>query len=476
MNSAFSGLLFGLLGAIVLIYLLIVVNFQSWTDPFVIITALPAALAGIVWMLFATGHHAVGAGADRRDHVHGRGDRELACWSSASRASGCDELGDPIAAALEAGFVALPPGADDGAGDDHRHGADGARPRRGRRAERAARPRRDRRPDLRDHRDADVRARRLQHGPQEAEPAPRRRRRTGDLHGDLACPLRRRRSRAASSASPASSLGCAAAAVVVDRHHGARARADAELQDWTDAQAVPTVAVACPDARALNPTLDLPGRLEAYSRAPIFARVSGYLKSWSADIGARVKAGQVIAEIEAPDLDQQLLQARADLQSQQSSAKLSEATLNRRKQLLASNFVSQQDIDERTADFNNKTSAVNSGQANVERLEALASYKNITAPFDGVVTERNTDVGALINAGGARRADVRRVRHREAARLRQRAADLRAVDQDRREGRHHGAGISEPHLPATVEARRSRSMRRPARRGCNWRSTIRRAS
>ncbi|MEA2820929.1 MAG: hypothetical protein QOJ86_2933, partial [Bradyrhizobium sp.] len=158
--------------------------------------------------------------------------------------------------------------------------------------------------------------------------------------------------------------------------------------------------VAFPNARALNPTLELPGRLEAYSRAPIFARVSGYLISWSADIGAKVKAGQVIAEIEAPDLDQQLLQARADLVSQQSSAKLSEATLNRRKTLLASNFVSMQEIDERTADLANKRAAVNSGQANVERLEALAGYKKITVPFDGVVTARDTDVGALINAGG----------------------------------------------------------------------------
>ena len=195
-------------------------------------------------------------------------------------------------------------------------------------------------------------------------------------------------------------LVCAASAVVVTGIM-ARARSTAELREWTDAQAIPTVAVASPDARALTPTLDLPGRLEAYSRAPIFARVSGYLKSWSAEIGARVKSGQVIAEIEAPDLDQQLLQARADLQSQQSSAKLSQSTLNRRKQLLASNFVSQQEFDERSADFNNKTSAVNSGQANVDRLEALASYKNITVPFDGVVTERNTDVGALINTGGS---------------------------------------------------------------------------
>ena len=180
----------------------------------------------------------------------------------------------------------------------------------------------------------------------------------------------------------------------------AREESNAKLKDWTDNQAIPTVAVALPNARALNPTIDLPGRLEAYYRAPIFARVSGYLKSWSADIGARVKAGQVIAEIEAPDLDQQLLQARADLASQQASAKLSEATLTRRKSLLASNFVSMQEIDERTADLSNKKAAVNSGQANVERLEALAGYKKITAPFDGVVTARDTDVGALINAGG----------------------------------------------------------------------------
>jgi membrane fusion protein (multidrug efflux system) len=193
--------------------------------------------------------------------------------------------------------------------------------------------------------------------------------------------------------------GVVAVMVVVT---GIRAREDssAKLREWTDNQAIPTVAVVLPDAKVLNATIDLPGRLEAYSRAPIFARVSGYLKSWSADIGAKVKSGQVIAEIEAPDLDQQLLQARADLASQQASARLSEATLNRRKTLIASNFVSMQEIDERTADLSNKKAAVNSGQANVERLEALAGYKKITVPFDGVVTARDTDVGALISAGG----------------------------------------------------------------------------
>jgi membrane fusion protein, multidrug efflux system len=183
---------------------------------------------------------------------------------------------------------------------------------------------------------------------------------------------------------------------------GIRAREDTsvKLKEWTDDQSTPAVAVIYPDPGALTATIDLPGRLEAYYRAPIFARVNGYVKNWNVDIGARVKAGEVIAEIDAPDLDQQLLQARADLTNQQASAKLSDVTLARRKTLIASNFVSMQEIDERTADLSNKNASVNSSQANVERLEALAGYKKITVPFDGIVTARNTDVGALINAGG----------------------------------------------------------------------------
>ncbi len=179
----------------------------------------------------------------------------------------------------------------------------------------------------------------------------------------------------------------------------AREKGDAHLREWTETQSIPTVAVAPPGSKTLNPYLNLPGRLEAYSRAPIFARVSGYVKSWKVDIGARVKAGDLLAEIEAPDLDQQLLQARADLVNAQAAAKLSDATLRRRQTLLTQNFASQQDVDERTADLNSKNALVKSGQANVDRLEALASYKQLTAPFDGIVTARDTDVGALINAG-----------------------------------------------------------------------------
>lgn len=196
-------------------------------------------------------------------------------------------------------------------------------------------------------------------------------------------------------------LGICVAAFVVVTGIASREKSSAELRTWTSEQAIPSVAVMLPDARSLTPTLELPGRLEAYSRAPIYARVNGYVKSWKVDIGAQVKAGQLLAEIDAPDLDQQLLQARADLVSLQSSADLSAATLQRRKTLLSSNFVSHQEIDERTADLANKRAAVKAGQANVDRLEALSGYKSITAPFDGVVTARNTDVGALINAGAS---------------------------------------------------------------------------
>lgn len=181
----------------------------------------------------------------------------------------------------------------------------------------------------------------------------------------------------------------------------ARERSDAHLREWTETQSIPTVAVALPGRSELAPVLNLPGRLEAYFRAPIFARVSGYVRDWKVDIGAIVKAGDLLAEIDAPDLDQQLLQARADLVNAEASAKLAEATLKRRQTLLTQSFASQQDVDERTADLDSKNALVKAGRANVDRLEALSGYKRLTAPFDGIVTARDTDVGALINAGSA---------------------------------------------------------------------------
>lgn len=171
------------------------------------------------------------------------------------------------------------------------------------------------------------------------------------------------------------------------------------LKTWTDDQAVPTVNLIQPAKASSGPTLDLPSRLEAYSRAPIFARVSGYLKSWSVDIGGPVKAGQLLAVIESPELDQQLLQAKADLASAQANAALAGTTAKRWQALLGTDSVAQQEVDERTGDYTAKRAVVAAAQANVDRLSATKGFERIVAPFDGVVTARETDVGALINAG-----------------------------------------------------------------------------
>jgi len=175
--------------------------------------------------------------------------------------------------------------------------------------------------------------------------------------------------------------------------------ADARLSEWTEEQAVPTVAVLRPDNSGRKTTLDLPGRLEAYAQAQLYARVSGYLKEWKADIGTPVKAGQLLAEIDAPDLDQQIMQVQATLASAQANSALAAATLQRGQSLITSGSISKQDLDQRTADASNKQGLVNSAQADLDRMRVLEKYKRIVAPFDGLLTARATDVGALIGAG-----------------------------------------------------------------------------
>lgn len=197
----------------------------------------------------------------------------------------------------------------------------------------------------------------------------------------------------------AGTLAVAVAVIVVVMGITTRRMADAKLSEWTETQAVPIVAVAKPDTRGLKATFELPGRLEAYTQAQIYARVSGYLKEWKFDIGAPVKAGDLLAEIDAPDLDQQIMQAEANLASAQANSTLAQATLQRGQQLIPSGAVSKQDLDQRAADASNKQGLVRSAQANLDRLRVLEKYKHITAPFDGLVTARTTDVGALINAG-----------------------------------------------------------------------------
>jgi RND family efflux transporter MFP subunit len=179
-----------------------------------------------------------------------------------------------------------------------------------------------------------------------------------------------------------------------------RANDSRKLRDWTNDQAVPTVNVVSPEGGQGGGDLNLPGRLQAYARAPIYARTSGYLKYWKADIGQKVKAGDVLGEIETPDLDQQLLQAKADLASARANEALAQTTAKRWQAMRDSDSVSKQEVDEKTGDYDAKHALATAAQANLERIQALKGFAKLTAPFDGTVTARETDVGALINAGG----------------------------------------------------------------------------
>jgi len=187
---------------------------------------------------------------------------------------------------------------------------------------------------------------------------------------------------------------------------GSRAAQTSRLHEVTEAQAVPTVAIVAPASVENSAGLDLPGRLEAYIRAPIYARVPGYLKNWKHDIGSKVKAGDVLAEIDTPDLDQQLLQARADLSVAEANAKLAQIGAERWQSLASTDAVAKQDVDQRTFTWNANIAQVKAAQANVDRLVAEAGFKRLIAPFDGIVTARETDIGALINVGAAGGAEL----------------------------------------------------------------------
>lgn len=196
-------------------------------------------------------------------------------------------------------------------------------------------------------------------------------------------------------------LGGVVALAVVLSGVASRASESARLAQWTAAQALPVVAVVSPGSAGGARALELPGRLEAIARAPIYARVGGYLRSWTYDIGAAVKAGALLAELDTPDLDQQLLQARADLATAEANAALARTTAQRWQKVVQSGAVARQDADEKQGDLAAKESMVKAARANVERLSALKGYARLTAPFDGVVTARSVDVGALVNAGSA---------------------------------------------------------------------------
>jgi RND family efflux transporter MFP subunit len=182
---------------------------------------------------------------------------------------------------------------------------------------------------------------------------------------------------------------------------GSRTAQNASLGALTEAQALPVVAVVTPTQAEHHDGLDLPGRLEAYIRAPIYARVPGYLKSWKFDIGGKVKAGDVLAEIDTPDLDQQLMQARASLRVAEANAKLAQITAQRWQSLADTDAVAKQDVDTRTFTWNADIAQVKAAQALVDQLIAEEGFKRLIAPFDGIVTARETDIGALINVGAS---------------------------------------------------------------------------
>jgi RND family efflux transporter MFP subunit len=183
--------------------------------------------------------------------------------------------------------------------------------------------------------------------------------------------------------------------------HGIRERAMARvtLRTETDSMAVPFVSVVTPQRSAPAQEIVLPGNVQPFITSPIFSRTNGYLKAWYFDIGARVKKGQLLAVIETPEIDQQLQQSRSNLATAEANLKLAAITKNRYQGLLKSNAVSQQDVDNAIGAYNANVAIVQANQANVKQLETMQSFEKIYAPFDGVITARNTDIGDLINSG-----------------------------------------------------------------------------
>ena len=179
----------------------------------------------------------------------------------------------------------------------------------------------------------------------------------------------------------------------------ARRGTERSLEKETAASAIPSVNVVYPAPSTLSSEIALPGNTQAFMDTPIYSRTNGYLKNWYFDIGAHVRKGQLMAQIETPEVDQQLQVAQADLKSAQANLDLANTTSTRYQNLLKTNSVSKQETDVAMSDAAAKKAAVDASMANVRRLEQLQSFEKVYAPFDGIVTARNTDVGRLISAG-----------------------------------------------------------------------------
>ncbi|MFT3905994.1 MAG: efflux RND transporter permease subunit [Steroidobacteraceae bacterium] len=382
MKSSFNGLLLGLAGAVILVYLLIVVNFQSWLDPFIIIAGLPAALAGIVWMLFLTGTtvsvpvltgaimcmglataNSILVVSFARERMRAGDDA-----TQAAIAAGYGRLRPVLMTALAMIIGMLPMALGLGEGGEQN--------------------------------------------------APLGRAVIGGLifataatlflvpavfallHGKKLEPGMFVPS-SARGVSLTSLLIVLVVLIVAAGGIWLRMSARAALANETRTNATPVVRVTQPGAGGQSEDLVLPATLQAYSDAPIYARTSGYLKRWLVDIGARVKKGQLIAEIETPEVDQELRQAEADRATAAAESQLAQTTADRYQSLLKTGTVARQDVDEKVGDAAAKLAALHSADANLAKLREEESFKNILAPFDGIITARRTDVGALVTAGSS---------------------------------------------------------------------------
>ena len=380
MHDAYVELIFGLLAAIVLVYLLIVVNFQSWLDPFIIITALPGALAGIAWALFLTHTRlsvpaltgaimTMGTATANSILVVSYARERLA--RARRRAAGRDRSRkDP-----------LPSGAHDRFGHDHRDGAhgDGIFP------ECAAGSRRHRRLTRCHIVHPVFRALRVRHDLQPANGSPKG---AVLMMQDLAW----------KSALPLSAI---LLCVLYFGYRIYESRSDAAaLREETLEDAIPTVAVINPKPVPPTETITLPGNIQAWFQAPIYAQVSGYVKMWYKDYGALVKKGDILAEINAPALDAQYAQAKADLESERAKYALADMTAKRWVALRKNHAVSEQSISVQVANAKAQAARVKAAEQNVRNFEALIRFKTIVAPYDGVVTDRNINVGDYVNKEG----------------------------------------------------------------------------
>jgi RND family efflux transporter MFP subunit len=194
-------------------------------------------------------------------------------------------------------------------------------------------------------------------------------------------------------------IACTGFAIFI--YSGIRSRTEAEkrLAQNVRSSLIPMVTVIHPKGGAAAQEIELPGNTQAFTEAPIYARTSGYLKQWYLDIGAHAKRGQLLAEIETPELDQQLQQAESELRTAQANLQLAQITATRWLFLLKTNVISKQETDQAVSDLNAKRATADSAEANVRRLQRLQEFEHIYAPFDGIITARNTDVGALIQNG-----------------------------------------------------------------------------